>query len=258
MRQKKIRDNKKSITLFESKKYKDIKNNEVILNKTDYFTVFIDAGHGGKDPGAIGSLGTLEKNITLQVALEIANSLKKRKNIIPILSRKNDIYLPLRQRIKLAKINKADVFISIHADASTNKNAKGISVFSLSDKASDNEAKKIAERENSVDTILGGMTSYKDPIVIGNLIKMFQRQAMNDSAILVREILTYLDNAEFLVDRGHRFAGFAVLKSPDIPSALIEVGFISNLKEEKKLLNKKYIRKLSESLSFAIEKYLKK
>ena len=258
MRQKKIRDNKKSITLFESKKYKDIKNNEVILNKTDYFTVFIDAGHGGKDPGAVGSLGTLEKNITLQVALEIANSLKKRKNIIPILSRKNDIYLPLRQRIKLAKINKADVFISIHADASTNKNAKGISVFSLSDKASDNEAKKIAERENSVDTILGGMTSYKDPIVIGNLIKMFQRQAMNDSAILVREILTYLDNAEFLVDRGHRFAGFAVLKSPDIPSALIEVGFISNLKEEKKLLNKKYIRKLSESLSFAIEKYLKK
>ena len=102
------------------------------------------------------------------------------------------------------------------------------------------------------------MTSYKDPIVIGNLIRGFQRQAMNDSAILVGEILTYLDNAEFLVDRGHRFAGFAVLKSPDIPSALIEVGFISNLKEEKKLLNKKYIRKLSESLSFAIEKYLKK
>ena len=87
---------------------------------------------------------------------------------------------------------------------------------------------------------------------------MFQRQAINDSAILVRQILTHLDNAEFLVDRGHRFAGFAVLKSPDIPSALIEIGFISNPKEEKKLLNKKYIRKLSENLSFAIEKYIKK
>ena len=241
------------------KKITDIKKNiSLYNNKKKNFIVFIDPGHGGRDPGAVGKLGTLEKKITLQVSLELAKSLKKTDNITPILSRTTDIYIPLRKRINLAKINKADIFISLHADASKNHAANGVSVFSLSDKASDKEAKMIAERENAVDIIPGIETNINDPIIFGTLIKMFQRQAMNDSAFLARNIITNLEKTKLAFNRGHRFAGFAVLKAPNIPSVLIEIGFISNLKEEKKMLNKEYIKKLSQSLTKAIQNYLLK
>ena len=220
------------------------------------YIVFIDPGHGGKDPGAIGSLGTLEKEITLNASLKLANFLNKNKNITSILSRNTDIYLPLRKRVHLAKINKADIFISIHADASVNNKANGISVFSLSDTASDKEANLIAQRENSADIIPNLKTPINDPVIMGTLIKMFQRQAMNDSAHLAKKIISNLENTKLAVNRGHRFAGFSVLKSHEIPSILIEIGFLSNKKEEKQLLNEKYIYKLSKNLSRAIENYL--
>ena len=226
--------------------------------KKNNYIVFIDPGHGGKDPGAIGTLGTFEKDITLKVSLELAKALKKTNKITPILSRTTDIYLPLRKRINLAKINKADIFISLHADASKNIAAKGISVFSLSDKASDKEAKIIAEKENSVDVIPGISSKISDPIIFGTLIKMIQRQAMNDSAFLAKNIIMNLKKTKLAINRGHRFAGFAVLKAHDIPSILIEIGFISNIEEEKKMLNKKYLENLSKNLTKAIVKYLLK
>ena len=235
------------------KKYVSKKNNE----KNNYI-VFIDPGHGGKDPGAIGALGTFEKDITLKMSLELAKALKKTNKIIPILSRTTDIYLPLRKRIKLAKISKADIFISLHADASKNIAAKGVSVFSLSDKASDKEAKMIAEKENAVDIILGIKNDITDPVILGTLIKMFQRQAMNNSAFLARNIITNLEKTKLAINRGHRFAGFAVLKAHDIPSILIEIGFISNREEEKKMLNKQYLQSLSKNLTIAIVKYFLK
>ena len=236
------------------KKYNPKSNKE----KKDNYIVFIDPGHGGKDPGAIGTLGTLEKDITLQVSLELAKALKKTNKITPILSRKTDTYLPLRKRIKLAKINKADIFISLHADASKNIAAKGVSVFSLSNKASDKEAKMIADKENAVDIISGIDSDITDPIIFGTLIKMFQRQAMNDSAFLARNIIMNLEKTKLAINRGHRFAGFAVLKAHDIPSVLIEIGFISNREEEKKMLNKKYLQNLSKNLTIAIVKYFLK
>ena len=220
------------------------------------FTVFIDPGHGGKDPGAIGTLGTLEKNLTLKASYLLAKELKKNKRINSVLSRKTDIYLSLRERTKLAKFNKSDVFISIHADASNNKNANGISVFSLSDRASDKEAQLLAKRENQVDELLGIKNKIRDPIIFGTLIKMFQREAMNDSSFLAKNIISNLKKTKFPVTRGHRFAGFAVLKSFDIPSILIEIGFLSNRQEETKMLNQIYLKNLSQSLSLAIEKYL--
>jgi len=235
-------------------KYND-KNKE---EKKDNYIVFIDPGHGGKDPGAIGTLGTFEKDITLKVSLELAKALKKTNKITPILSRSTDIYLPLRKRINLAKKNKADIFISLHADASKNISAKGISVFSLSDKASDKEAKMIAEKQNAVDIIPGISSEIQDPIIFGTLIKMIQRQAMNDSAFLARNIIMNLKKTKLAINRGHRFAGFTVLKAHDIPSVLIEIGFISNIEEEKKMLNKKYLENLSKNLTIAIVKYLLK
>ena len=223
-------------------------------NKNTYI-VFIDPGHGGKDPGAIGKLGTLEKNVTLQTSKLLEKHLKSNLKIYPILSRYDDSYLSLRDRIKLAKINKADVFISIHADASKNKNANGVSVFSLSDKASDKEAQMLAKRENEVDKTLGLNNNIKDPIIYDTLIKMFQREAMNDSAFLAKNIMSNLEKTGLALNRGHRFAGFTVLKSYDIPSVLIEIGFLSNKREEKKLLDKKYLNELSKGLAIAIENY---
>ena len=151
------------------------------ISKNKYF-VFIDPGHGGRDPGAIGHLGTLEKNITLKTSIMLKEALKKYNNINTILSRDKDIYLSLKERTNLAKINNADIFISIHADSSKNKKAKGISVFSLSDKASDKEAKMLAKRENEVDNFLANKNKIRDPIIFDTLIKMFQRKAMNDSS----------------------------------------------------------------------------
>ena len=263
-------DNKKKILDYENKintfpklrpkKIIDLKkyDNKIQKEKKDNYVVFIDPGHGGRDPGAIGTLGTLEKDITLKVSLELAKALKKTNKINPILSRTTDIYLPLRKRINLAKINKADIFISLHADASKNIAANGISVFSLSDQASDKEAEMIAEKENAVDIIPGISSEISDPIIFGTLIKMIQRQAMNDSAFLARNIIMNLKKTKLAINRGHRFAGFAVLKAHDIPSILIEIGFISNIEEEKKMLNKKYLENLSKNLTIAIVKYLLK
>ena len=218
--------------------------------------VFIDPGHGGKDPGAIGALGTLEKDLTLKASLLIAKILNKNRQIKALLSRTGDYFIPLRKRIELAKKNKADVFISIHADSSENKKASGISVFSLSDFASDKEAQRLAKKENEVDKILGLEESIKDPLIYGSLIKMFQREAMNDSSILAKNIISNLKKTKLALNRGHRFAGFAVLKSYDIPSVLIEIGFLSNKQEEKKMLNNIYMKNLSQGLANAIESYL--
>jgi N-acetylmuramoyl-L-alanine amidase len=219
------------------------------------FIVFIDPGHGGKDPGAIGKLGTLEKNVTLKTSILLMNALKKYKNIDPMLSRNKDIYLSLKERTYLAKKNNADIFISIHADSSKNKKANGISVFSLSDKASDKEAKLLAKRENDVDNFWGNKNKIRDPVIYSTLIKMFQREAMNDSSYLARKILLNLEKTKLAVNRGHRFAGFKVLKSYEIPSVLIEIGFLSNKKEEKKLLNTVYLNELSDGLAVAIGNY---
>ena len=228
-----------------------------LINNTskEKYIVFIDPGHGGRDPGAIGRLGTLEKNITLKTSIMLRKALKRYNNINSILSRDKDIYLSLKERTKLAKINNADIFISLHADSSKNNKANGISVFSLSDKASDKEARILAKRENDVDNFLGNKNKIKDPIIYNTLIKMFQRKAMNDSSYLAKKILSNLEKTKLAVNRGHRFAGFAVLKSYEIPSVLIEIGFLSNKQEEKKMLNTKYLNELSNGLAIAIGSY---
>jgi N-acetylmuramoyl-L-alanine amidase len=238
-----------SLPLQRPKNFKESKIEKKII-------IFIDPGHGGKDPGAIGALGTLEKDLTLKASLLIAEVLNKNKQINAVLSRTGDYFIPLRKRIKLAKKNKADIFISIHADSSKNKKASGISVFSLSDVASDKEAQRLAKKENEVDKVLGLEERIKDPLIYGSLIKMFQREAMNESSILAKNIISNLKETKLAVNRGHRFAGFVVLKSYDMPSVLIEIGFLSNKQEEKKMLNNRYMKNLSQGLANAITSYL--
>ena len=237
-----------------SKRYNELKILKNILKRKH--VIFIDAGHGGKDPGAISQNGIYEKNITLNAARILKKSLSRFRNVSVYLSRNNDKYLFLRDRIRLANKFKADIFISLHADASKNRNAKGISVFTLSNIASDKEAKQLAIRENKSDFTNDIEIKNQDPLIIGNLIKMFQRDTMNKSHTLSKLILNDLKEYS-LYSRGHRFAGFAVLKSPQIPSVLIELGFLTNLDDEIKLKNLKYLKKLCDTISISIIKFLK-
>ena len=218
--------------------------------------VFIDAGHGGKDPGAIGRSKTLEKDITLAASRELAEKLRSTGLIEPILSRTDDRYLRLRQRIQLARDRQADVFISLHADAAPSAKARGISVFTLSDTASDKEAALLAKKENQADLIGGPDLSVEDPDAAGELLRMFQRESMNQSTYLANAILRQIRDMPGGDRRGHRFAGFAVLKAPDMPSVLVEMGFITNREDEANLRDPAYRAKLLERLARATINYL--
>jgi N-acetylmuramoyl-L-alanine amidase len=220
------------------------------------WVVFIDAGHGGKDPGAVGKAGTHEKVITLAAAQELARQLQETNIIKPILARNDDRYLRLRQRINLARQNQADLFISLHADSARSSSAHGISVFTLSEKASDKEAAILARKENDADLIGGPDLAVEDPDTAGALVRMFQRESMNQSARFAAAILKQIRGLPGGDKRGHRFAGFAVLKAPDMPSVLVEMGFLSNHKDEANLKSKSYRRDLSSRLTKAIVSYL--
>ena len=220
------------------------------------FIVAIDAGHGGKDPGALGKRGTREKDITLKAAKLLAEELRKSAHITPILIRDSDRFYKLRTRIKRARDKQADIFVSLHADSAPNTKARGISVFSLSDTASDKEAAYLAKRENKADLIGGPDLDGEDPVAANALLRMFQRESMNESAKLATVILSNIKDLPGGDKRGHRFAGFAVLKSPDIPSILVEMGFLSNRQDEKNLRDDSYLRGLSKRLARAISRYL--
>ena len=217
------------------------------------FIVVIDPGHGGKDPGAIGVNGTFEKDINLLFA-KIIKSVLSSNNIKVKLTRIDDRYLYLRERINFAEKAKADLFISIHADASKNRNASGFSIFSLSNKASDNEARELAQRENKSDLIGGLKIRHSDPLIKDNLIKIFQRQTMNESSKIANIVIRNIKKLS-IKNRGHRNAGFVVLKSLTTPSILVELGFITNKKEEKLLNNKRYLTKISKIISLSIFNY---
>ncbi len=220
------------------------------------WVVFVDAGHGGKDPGAIGRAGTKEKVITLAAAKELAIQLKATGKIVPVLARVDDSFLRLRERIQLARGKRADIFISLHADSARSSGARGMSVFTLSDKASDKEAAVLARNENKADLIGGPDLSEEDPEAAGALVRMFQRESMNHSTYLANAILSQIMDLPGGDKRGHRFAGFAVLKAPDIPSVLVEMGFLSNRQDEANLRKSNYLRDLARRLTRAIVNYL--
>lgn len=217
--------------------------------------IVLDPGHGGKDPGAIGAYGkTYEKNITLAMGKELKQVLQN-KGYIVYLTRDRDIFIPLRQRIKIAQNYKADLFMSLHADSARNRNATGLSVYTLSDTASDEEAASLAERENKADIIggidLGGNTKEVNDI----LISLSQTDTRNKSSKYATYLVQEMARSVKLVKNTHRFAGFAVLKAPDVPAALLEMGYLSNRTEEANLKTQSYRRKLAEAAARAIDKY---
>lgn len=217
--------------------------------------IVLDPGHGGKDPGAIGAHGkTFEKNITLAMGKELQEILRRRGYTV-YLTRSTDIFIPLRQRIKIAQKYKADLFMSLHADSAKNRSATGLSVYTLSDRASDAEAAALAERENKAD-IIGGVDLGNNTKEVNDiLISLSQTDSRNKSSKYATYLVKEMSKSVKLVKNTHRFAGFAVLKAPDMPSALLEMGYLSNKTEEANLKTQSYRRKLANSAAAAIDKY---
>jgi N-acetylmuramoyl-L-alanine amidase len=217
--------------------------------------VVIDPGHGGIDPGATGRSGILEKNITLAVARDIRERLRRTGRYKAILTRDRDMFIQLRDRVALARNKGAELFISLHADTIRNKNVRGLAVYTLSERASDKEAAELAERENKVDLIAGIDLSDKAPEVTNILIDLAQRVTMNESARAAGFLVRELKRVSKLLRNTHRFAGFAVLKAPDVPSLLIEMGFLSNVRDERSLRSTRYRKRLAGAVAKAIDGY---
>ena len=219
--------------------------------------VVLDPGHGGKDPGAIGrSFKTYEKNITLSEGLELKKQLEARGFKV-YMTRSTDIFIPLRQRVRIARSYHADLFISLHADSTYNRGAQGLSIYTLSETASDKEAEALAERENKADIIDGMDFSDNSPEINDVLISLSQNDSRNKSSKFAAYVVKEMSRQVKLVANTHRFAGFAVLKAPDIPSVLVELGYLSNYTEEKSLRDSAYRKKLAAAIARAVVNYFK-
>ena len=175
-----------------------------------------------------------------------------------VLTREQDIFIPLRERIKVAREAKADLFISVHADTVANPSIRGLSIYTLSETASDAEAAALADKENKADLIAGIDLNGETPEVANILINLVQRETMNKSAGFAALAVSELDKSVALLSNAHRFAGFAVLKAPDIPSILVEIGYLSNREEESLLRQSAYRLKLARSLVRSVDRYFAK
>ena len=218
--------------------------------------IAVDAGHGGEDPGASGASGTREKTITLQIAKRLADSINKEKGMKAVLIRKGDYYVALRKRFKKARENRADLFVSIHADAFRDPKVHGMSVYILSKKGATSEAAKwLAQSENNSDLVGGVVLEDKDNVLAKVLLDLSQNASMEASYKAAKKVLTALKFIEKPHKKNVERASFVVLKSPDVPSMLIETAYISNPKEEKRLKTKKFQQKLAGSIKDGIKQY---
>ncbi len=203
--------------------------------------VAIDAGHGGEDPGATGRRGTREKDVVLAIARKLAKLINKSKGMRAVLIRKGDYYIPLRRRIEIARQARADLFLSIHADSFKNARASGAGVYILSGRGASSEAARwLAARENASDLVGGVSLDDKDDVLAKVLLDLSQTATREHSQKLARKVLSELRRIGRIHHQGVQQAGFVVLKSPDIPSVLVETAFISNPEEERRLRSSKY------------------
>jgi len=222
--------------------------------------VAVDAGHGGKDPGAIGQRKTREKDITLAIAKQLHAYLNAQPGIKAVLTRKEDIYIGLRTRINLARAASADLFVSIHADAVKRRSARGSSVYALSqDGASSELADWLATSENEADSLFGDVElDGLQEDLRHTLLDLAQSSTMESSLAASNEVLAELKKLGPVHKASVEQAAFVVLKSPDIPSLLVETAFISNPEEELKLRSKRHQERLSRAIGAGIARYLVK
>jgi len=216
--------------------------------------VVVDAGHGGIDPGTQGRSGTREKDLVLGVARELRSALEATGRYRVQLTRDSDVFIPLRERVHIARAARADLIVSLHADSNDHKDIRGASVYTLSEDASDREAATLAEKENMSDVIAGVDLSGENNPVASILIDLAQRDTMNRSVRFAERVLTTLPRATMVRPTSpHRAAGFAVLKAPDIPAALVELGYLSNTADEAEMTKPGWRAKVAGSLVAAID-----
>lgn len=222
-------------------------------------TITLDPGHGGEDPGAVGRGGSYEKNVTLAVAKRLKAKIDAEPNMRAVLTRDSDFFVPLHIRVQKARRIQSDLFVSIHADAFINPEARGSSVFVLSERgASSSAARYLAQKENAADLIGGVNIDVKDPMLARTLLDLSQTATINDSLKLGKSVLGELGGINRLHKASVELAGFAVLKAPDIPSILVETAFISNPEEEKRLNDDAYQDKMAEAILSGMKKYFAK
>ena len=218
-------------------------------------TIAIDPGHGGVDPGATGRTGTREKHITLAHARELRRQLEATGRYRVVMTRNRDIFVRLRDRISVAQDAGAELFISLHADSMRDRSVRGGSIYTLSETASDREAEALAAKENRADLIAGIDLSDQSEVVAKILIDLRQRLTKNDSAVFARLLLRELGKSMRLLRNNHRFAGFAVLKAPDVPSVLVEMGYLSNRTDERLLKQARHRRRIAAAMVKAVNRY---
>ncbi len=217
--------------------------------------VAIDAGHGGRDPGAIGVRGTYEKHITIRVARDLARRLDGSGRYKVVMTRQSDAYIPLTDRVRLARAGQSALFVSLHADSVPHPDARGFSVYTLSDKASDALTAALAQRENAVDN-LQGLEFLKQPRPVRTiLLDLLQRETRNNSALMAQTVVETLAAELHPLDHPHRSANFAVLRAPDVPSILVEMGFLSNPKDEALLNRQSYQTDVAQRMVVAIDEF---
>jgi N-acetylmuramoyl-L-alanine amidase len=239
------------------KESKKADSKKAVPSARDKPIIVIDPGHGGVDSGAMGSKDTKEKNIVLEYSKMLKTKLSKGGRYQVVLTRDRDDFIRLRKRVEIARKAGGSIFISLHADSANDMAARGLSVYTLSENASDAEAAALAARENKADVIAGIDLSDERKDVADILISLAERETKNRSATLADLIVTALDDKVRLLPNSHRFAGFAVLKAPDIPSVLIEIGFLSHPQEEKLIQSKSYQDKVIGGIASGVDAYFR-
>jgi N-acetylmuramoyl-L-alanine amidase len=219
--------------------------------------IAIDAGHGGEDSGARGKRGTREKDVTLAIAKRLKSLIDKEPAMRAVLVRDGDYFVPLANRVQKSRRVNADLFVSVHADAWVMPNARGSSVFALSERgATSTAARMLAQRENQSDLIGGVNIATQDPVLARTLLDLSLTATINDSLKLGKAVLSELGDVNSLHKTSVEQAGFAVLKAPDVPSILVETAFISNPEEEKRLKDSAYQEKIAGAILGGIKRYL--
>ncbi len=218
--------------------------------------VVIDAGHGGKDVGAISVNGGYEKDVTLAIARATARRLERSGKVLVTLTRNDDRFIPLAGRVAIARKARADLFISIHADSAANAQARGASVYTLSAVASDAVAARLAARENKADIIGGVNLGLEAPEVGDIMIDLSRRATGNVSVAFAETLQDELANRIRFRGEFHHFAGFLVLKAPDVPSVLLETGYVSNAEDSELLFAERGRNRIAEGIAVAIERHL--
>ncbi len=219
--------------------------------------IVIDPGHGGVDPGATGSGGTYEKDLVLPLAKSLRDALESTGKYTVVMTRDTDIFLSLKARVAVGRRSKADLFISLHADSAPNAVVRGASVYTLSETASDKEAEALAKSENQSDIIAGVDLTNESDVVTSILIDLAQRETKNNAVKFAQDLVPELQRAGGVTHKSHKFAGFRVLKAPDVPSVLVEVGYVSNRLDESVMVTNRWRRGMASAISRAVERYFK-